>query len=205
MIKLKYLLCESEEKSDIVSIANSKGYSYTTYRGDVDAEEIFNYSRKERREYGIFTTPIKEIAKVYARNKDPRQFFVRSPKLLDLTNDSLENMKWVNKWGKEFGEWSDPQSGDPTSAWDVLAGGRMFDYEGTWSAERWMDIQGTAHSQGFDAVILPDFDSQVGIFPSLVVFDERNLKLSDAVTYDDERHPIPLELRFDHTNNDIRY
>ena len=83
--------------------------------------------------------------------------------------------------------------------------GRLFDYEGTWSCERWTDIQATAESDGFDAVVLPDYDRKSGIFPSFVVFDERNIKLADAMTFDDEKHPIPFDLRFDKTSGDIRY
>jgi hypothetical protein len=67
-----------------------------------------------------------------------------------------------------------------------------------------MDIQATAHTEGFDAVILPDYDSRLGVFPSLVVFDATNLKLADDVTFDDDGNPIPLELRFNQTSDDIR-
>jgi hypothetical protein len=51
----------------------------------------------------------------------------------------------------------------------------MFDYEGDWSSERWMDIQATAESDGYDAVILPDFDSQTGVFPSVVALNNNGI------------------------------
>ena len=203
-IKLRRLLCE-EEDPRIKKLAHSRGYTYETYRGDTDADHIFNYTQKERREFGIFTTTDKEVAAVYARDREPRRFYVRAPKVLDLMNDSLQNMMWVNKWGEEsFGEWRDPQTGEVVDAWYVLEGGRMFDFEGNWSCERWMDLQGTAAAAGYDAVILPDSDHR-RIFPSFVVFDERNLKLADLVTYDDDKNPIPYDKRFDPSSDDIRY
>lgn len=203
MIKLKHLLRESEDPR-VKKLAVARGYTLETYRGDVDADRIYSYSPRERREHGIFTTVDKEVAAVYARDKEPRKFYVRAPKILDLTHDSLANMKWVNKWGEVWGEWRDPQSGEEVDAWYILEGGRMFDYEGDWSSERWMDLQATAESEGYDAVILPDTDHR-RIFPSFVVFDEHNLKLADAITYDDNKNPIPFEKRFDRTSDDIRY
>jgi len=202
-IKLKQLICE-EEDPRIKKLAHARGYTYETFRGDSDAGNIFNYTRKERREYGIFTTTDKEVAAVYAQDREPRRFYVRAPKVLNLMNDTLENMMWVNKWGESFDEWRDPQSGEEVDAWYILEGGRMFDYEGDWSSERWMDIQGAAHADGYDAVILPDTDHR-RIFPSFVVFDEHNLKLADLITYDDDNNPIPYENRFDHKSDDIRY
>jgi hypothetical protein len=203
VIKLRRLICE-EEDPRIKKLAHARGYTYETFRGDTDADNIFNYTRKERREYGIFTTSDKEVAAVYARDREPRRFYVRAPRVLNLMNDTLENMMWVNKWGESFDEWRDPQSGEEVDAWYILEGGRMFDYEGDWSSERWMDIQGAAHSDGYDAVILPDTDHR-RIFPSFVVFDEHNLKLADLITYDDDKNPIPYEKRFDHKSDDIRY
>ena len=202
-IRLKRMLTEDEDPR-IKRLAQARGYTYETFRGDSDAGHIFNYTRKERREYGIFTTTVQEVAKGYAHDREPRRFYVRAPKILDLMNDSLQNMMWVNKWGESFDDWRDPQSGEEMDAWWILAGGRMFDYEGDWSCERWMDIQGTAHSDGYDAVILPDTDNRE-IFPSFVVFDEHNLKLADLITYDDDNNPIPYEKRFDVTSGDIRY
>lgn len=212
MIKLRHLIIENEEPSiemaDLIRMAKSKGYIHQTFRGDIDAGEIFNYTPKERREYGIFTTPYKEVAAIYAGSRkpaSPRRFFVRAEKILDLTKDSLQNMKWVNTWGEGFDEWHDPQSGEEITPWEVLEGGRLFDYEGDWSSNRWKDIQQTAHNYGYDVVILPDYDSNVGIFPSMVVFDEKNLKLADLVTYDDHNQPIPLDQRFNKITDDIRY
>lgn len=211
MIKLRRLIAENDLGRNevlIKKLAHSKGYTHQTYRGDTDAGHIYSYTRKERREYGIFTTPVKEIAAVYAGGRfdgDPRLFYVHAPKVLDLTKDTLENMKWVEAWGKSFDEWRDPQTGEEVDAWYVLEGGRLFDYEGDWSSRRWKDIQGSAHHDGYDVVVLPDYDSRHGVFPSFVVFDEKNLKLADVVTYDDQEQVIPLEMRFDRSSGDIRY
>lgn len=57
MIKLRGLLFEigaPDKFTEIVkSVARSKGYTHETYRGDIDANDIKVYSKKERREYGI--------------------------------------------------------------------------------------------------------------------------------------------------------
>jgi hypothetical protein len=212
MIKLRHLLYEIEnqennspDREDVMNAAKSKGYNHFTFRGDINAERITSYTMKERREYGIFTTPIRHVARVYARDKSPRGFYVKAHRILDLTKDTIENMKWVIEWGKKFSPWNDPQSGEDIDAWYALEGGRMFDFEGDWSCYRWKDIQRTADNQGYDAIILPDFDSTVGIFPSFVIFNEKNLKLADTVTYDDSKSPIPLEQRFNSQSSDIRY
>lgn len=205
MIKLMSLIKDVEVNNQIKDYAKSKGYIHETYRGDVDADNIFSYTKKERREYGIFTTPTKEIAAKYARDKEPRKFYVRAPKILDLMEDSIKNMQWVQKWGESFDDWIDRESGEKIDAWSVLSGGRMFDYEGNWSTERWIDLQSTIKSEGYDATILPDYDGEIGIFPSFVVFDEHSLKLADQVTYDDNKTLIPLEQRFNKMLDDIRY
>ncbi len=212
MIKLRHLLYEvdnqennSPDREDVIKAAKSKGYNHFTFRGDIDADRITSYTKKERREYGIFTTPIRDVARVYARDKSPRGFYVKAHKILDLTKDTIENMKWVIEWGKEFAPWNDPQTGEDIDAWYALEGGRMFDFEGDWSCYRWKDIQRTADNQGYDAVILPDYDNKVGIFPSFIIFDEKNLKLADAITYNDAKIPIPLEQRFNSQYSDIRY
>ena len=206
-MKLKSLLYEyhNNDSHQVAQSAQAKGYTYKSYRGDRTYDEITIYSPKDRREHGIFTTPVKEIAATYARGDTPRLFYIKAPKLLDLTIDSIENMRWVEKWAESFDDWRDRQSGEEMSAWDILSGGQMFDYEGNWSSERWMDIQATAENQGYDAVVLPDYDSSYGIFPSFVVFDEHNLKLADETTYDDRKTPIPVEQRFNEKIDDIRY
>ena len=205
MIKIRPLLEDANAMEAIRELAQSKGFVHVTYRGDIDADRINTYSPKERREHGIFTTPMKEAAAVYARDKEPRMFYVKAKKILDLTKDTMEHMRWVMKWGESFDDWTDRQSGEPTDAWSELSGGRMFDYEGDWSTERWIDIQATAESQGYDAIILPDHDNHLGIFPSFVVFDEKNLKLADPITYDDNEQPILVQHRFNAASDDIRY
>lgn len=39
----------------------------------------------------------------------------------------------------------------------------------------------------------------------IAVRNPEQIKLADAITYDDDGNPIPLEKRFDYTNKDIRY
>ena len=43
------------------------------------------------------------------------------------------------------------------------------------------------------------------LYPYSIPFDSNQVKLADAVTYDDQRDVIPLSERFDRGNEDIRY
>lgn len=53
--------------------------------------------------------------------------------------------------------------------------------------------------------ILPRNSPKAKAFPVIVVFSAEQIKLSDPVTFDDNGDIIPLEMRFDRSNSDIRY
>ena len=61
---------------------------------------------------------------------------------------------------------------------DVVDSGRLFDYEGNWSAERWRDLQSEA-ANDHDVLIVPDF-GEGRVFPSFIVFDHKNIKSAEA-------------------------
>ena len=67
-------------------------------------------------------------------------------------------------------------------------------------------IDGFMKKSNYDGVIIENDQGSFGrSTKSYIVFDSGQLKSTDAVTYDDAGNPIPLEQRFDRTNNDIRY
>lgn len=153
------------------------GNPLVVYRGDT--EDFNQFDRSKTRENGFFFTTEEKVARGYAKGGLLRAFYIRAKKVLNLMEDTRESRRWVREWSENFDEWVDRESGEEMDPFDILQGGRMFDYEGDWSSERWLDIQAQAENQGYDAVILPDYDSDIGIFPAVVVFDPRNIKLVD--------------------------
>jgi predicted nucleotidyltransferase/8-oxo-dGTP pyrophosphatase MutT (NUDIX family) len=184
--------------------AKAAGYVHEVFRGDRDADGIFEYHRKDRANYGIFTTQNRGIADSYARGK-ARRFYVRAPKVLDLTDEGdVEAARWTNEWGKTYDEWVDRQSGEELTPFDAVLHGTLYDYEGDWSMERWTDLQATAHADGYDAVVVPDWHRHEGENVSLVVFDANNIKLADAVVKGGDGEIVPPSKRFDSSSPDVR-
>ena len=188
--------------------AREAGYSMEVFRGDSDANNIFEYHPKDRQNFGIFTTQNKGIADSYSKSGAmARRFYLKAPRVLDLTdcNENVETYRWVHEWAKSFDEWIDPQTGEPLDPADAVAYGELHSYEGDWSMERWDDLQATAKTDGYDALIVPDWHRHEGENVSVVVFDSSSLKLADAVTKDGQGNVIPLSKRFDSGSSDIRF
>jgi len=121
---------------------------------------------------------------------------VKADKVLDLQNPSLDGIRWIQAWGENYDEWTDRYSGEPTTAYDSLMGGGLFDYEGDWSSRRWRDLQRTAKNEGFSVLIAPDSDRNTNEPISTIVLKEENIKLADAVLLNDSGEPIPPSKRF---------
>lgn len=183
-------------ESEVEQAARAAGYTLRVWRGD--STRFSEFDPRRRREFGVFTTPVKDVADKYAgKLGESRPYYVKPGRLLDLTKETPANTKWVNKWGKEAGfDFVDRETGETVTPWDALQSGRLFDWEGDWSSERWKDIQATAKQAGYDTVILPDYDSEVGIFPSVVVLTETNIKSADPETFNESGEPVPLTERF---------
>lgn len=162
-------------ENDVSKVVDENGDPLVVYRGD-RFDDFDTFDRSKTNEKGFFFTPDQEIASVYAQGKEPRSFYLKADNLLDLTQDTLENRKWITKWAESFDDWTDRQTGEEMDAADVLFGGGMFDFEGDWSQERWRDLQATAEYEGYDGVILPDWDNGKGVFPSYVVFAPNQIK-----------------------------
>jgi hypothetical protein len=161
------------------ALVDQKGQPLLLWRGEQSGSDHRVFDRKKTRERGFFFTPVKEVADGYAsRSTKARAFYCSAPKVLDLTQDTIANAKFVQEWGKSFDDWTDRASGEAVDPFDVVQAGQLFDYEGDWSSERWRDLQGTANSRGYDAVILPDWSNGIGTFPSVVVFDNKHIGLA---------------------------
>ncbi len=59
---------------------------------------------------------------------------------------------------------------------DAVLEGRLFDYEGDWSAERWRDLQASIEAAGYDGARLPDWDNDRGTFDAIIAFRPEQIK-----------------------------
>lgn len=145
------------------------------YRGDRSPDfDVFD--RRMTKERGFFFTNIKEVAAGYAGSRDPRAFFLNAKNLLDLSEDTAPARKFIAEWGQRFEDWTDRESGEEVDPASAVFGGRLFDWEGDGSSERWRDIQATAEAKGYDGVILPDWDNGLGVFPAYVIYSSHQIK-----------------------------
>jgi len=67
------------------------------------------------------------------------------------------------------------------------------------------DIHGFLSGLGYDGIRYPNTFEGDKYGTSFIVYDPRQVKLADPVTYDDSGSLIPLSKRFDFSNPDIRY
>ena len=148
-------------------VVDAEGKPLVVYRGEGRGGERNVYDSSQSRENAIFMTPEKDVARVYEKgNAEPRAFYVKAERLLDLTEDTRETRKFIREWAKNWDDWTDRQSGEQVDPVDVVFGGRLFDYEGDWSSERWRDLQATA-LENHDAAYLVDWHD--GPFKALIV------------------------------------
>ena len=84
------------------------------------------------------------------------------------------------------------------------------EYPGVYADEETGEITTNAMAEwaarnGYDSITFVDVDDG-GLTTVDVVFDpQRNAKSADTITYDDEGNIIPISMRFNQDNNDIRY
>ena len=183
--------------------AMASGLTEIVWRGDRNAAQITEYRRGARREPGIFTTTNQYVADKYAGKEGGARRFYVGGRTLDLTNQTPEVIAWIRKWSED-GNWDfvDRASGESVTPEDAVMSGRLYNWEGTWSGQRWKDIQATAAEDGYDIVKLIDEDKDAvdGTFISTVVLNENKIKLADPVTYDEQGNIVPLSRRFDITS-----
>jgi hypothetical protein len=183
--------------------AKASGLTEIVWRGDRNAAQITEYRRGARREPGIFTTTNQYVADKYAGKEGGARRFYVGGRTLDLTNQTPKVIAWIRKWSED-GNWDfvDRASGESVTPEDAVMSGRLYNWEGTWSGQRWKDIQATAAEDGYDIVKLIDEDKDAvdGTFISTVVLNENKIKLADPVTYDEQGNIVPLSRRFDITS-----
>ncbi len=169
-------------------LADETGKPMVVYRGE-SSGEIKPFDKTLTREKGFFFTPDQEIAQIYAgKTRKPSAFYIKADKVIDLTKETPEAEKFIREWAKAWEDegWIDRTTGEPVDPVEYVRSGQLFDYEGNWSGKRWKDVQATAEEEGYDAIILPDYDSAKGVFPSVVAFKPEQIeKVKEA--------PLPAE------------
>jgi hypothetical protein len=174
-------------KTIIISeiIPGEDGKPLTLWRGDSNDYDTFD--RKKTRENGFFFTPEEDVAKKYVGpnplgDRRPNKYHVKAPKVLNLMDDTPSARNFIGEWAKNYDDpestadgWVDRQSGEVVDPADAVFSGQLFDWEGDWSSRRWRDLQAAAEDAGYDAVILPDWDGDKGVFPSYVVFKPESI------------------------------
>lgn len=158
----------------------STGMPLVYYRGEQSGSQHTVFDARKTNERGFFFTRSRELAGQYAHGGEPREFYLRAERVLDLTQDTRETRAWVANWAKAWADegWVDRRSGEDIDPFDLIQAGSMFDYEGDWGAERWRDLQASA-SMEFDALICPDHHvaSEMNeVAASCIVFDPVNIK-----------------------------
>lgn len=157
-------------------VVNPDGSPMIVYRGDI--HEFEKFDRSKTREEAFFFTPDKRVARIYARDREPRAYFLRAEKLIDLFSESHKVQKFILKWAEDFDDWIDRRSGEEIDPRDVVASGELFDFEGDWSSYRWRSLQRHIQNNGYDGAALPDIDGGQ-VFPSIVVFKPNQIKAVD--------------------------
>jgi len=174
-------------------VVDENGEPMVMYRGEGGGEDFTVFDRSMAREKAFFFTPDRDVASTYAaKNKQPRSFYLKAEKLFDPR--SKDGQAFIREWAKIWDEWIDRQSGDEIDPVDAVLEGRLFDYEGDWSAERWRDLQASIEVAGYDGARLPDWDSYQGTFDAIIVFSPNQIKSATG-----------NRGTFDPTNPDIRF
>lgn len=185
--------------------ARAAGFTLETWRGESSGGDHTDFSG--RVEPGIFTSQNRDFAGQYAARGgtgEPRRFYVRAGRVLDLESPGLAEHRWMSEWGKAYGEkWIDRQSGEPIDVCLLIAGGGLFDYEGDWSARAWRDLQRSARADGYDVLIARDSGYGEDCISTIVLRDT-HIRLADAVVCDDAGDPVPPSARFAPGATDIR-
>lgn len=159
-------------------VVDESGAPLVLYRGESGYDrEYSEFDRNKTNENAFFFTPNRAVAEIYAKKgSDPRAFFVRAGNLLDLTRLDQDSERFIREWAKRWGDWVDRETGEEVDPVEVVESGRLFDWEGDWSGKRWKDLQATIENAGYDGAILPDYDSQNGVFPAYIVFSPNQIK-----------------------------
>ena len=172
--------------------AKRAGYTLETWRGEWPLRAAERTDSPRRREPGIFTSQNKAFAAEYANpgsyrgKSEPRRFYVKADKVLDLANPDRAANKWMKEWGDGYMErdengWLDRGSGESVDVSDLIASGRLFDYEGDWSGRAWKDLQKAARSDGYDVLVAPDAGG-TDDNTSTIILNDGHIKLAGPIS-----------------------
>jgi hypothetical protein len=158
---------------------DAEGRPVVFYRGESSGSTHEAFDRKKTREGGFFFTTDLATATIYANKGEPRAFYLRAERYLDLTEDGMDAWKFISAWGAkhDLEDFRDRESGEIVDPITAVQGGRLFDWEGDWSSRLWRDLQSHVEYAGYDAVTLPDWDNGRGMIPATVVFRPENVRL----------------------------
>ena len=166
----------------ILNAAEAAGYTTPGYHGT----HASAFTEFKRGRVGIFLASKRSVAEMYAGKSDGHVF--------DL----------VAKLNKPYVVKADINL-QPTYADSIPVPDEMAEdgYSGNVSVE---DIALFAKGKGYDGVIIEGVIEDGGIYTSdIVVFDPRQVKSTETVTYDDNGEIIPPSERFNDRDPDIRY
>jgi phage portal protein BeeE len=160
-------------------VVDDDGNPLVVYRGESTGGDFNEFNREKTRENSFFFTADKEIASKYASDKQPREFYLSSERFIDLTQGK-QGEEFIREWAKVYDDegWIDRETGEEIDPVEFVQSGRLFDYEGDWSGNRWKDLQATIEADGYQGARLPDYDNDSGLFSAIVVFKPTSIKLA---------------------------
>jgi len=158
-------------------VVDANGNPLVVYRGEAQGGDFTDFA-----EGSNWFTPSREDAAYYAAaGTEPRAFYLKSEKLLDLTDPyAQENREFLNDFASNYDDWIDPQSGEPMTIFEFLDAGALYNLDVDFrhpERNRWNRLMDAARRSGYDGVVANDFSS--GQHPTYVVFDPRNIKSAD--------------------------
>lgn len=169
-------------------LVDADGRPLVLYRGEGNClgrgANFTQFDRNLTGENAFFFSFSYDVAQSYAysRNhppthqREPRAFFLQADRLLDARTS--EGIAFIRRWARAWDEegWIDRQTGEEVDPVDLVMEGRLFDYEGNWSGERWKDLQASIEIEGYDAALLPDLHGADGVIDSIIVFRPEQIK-----------------------------
>lgn len=168
---------------DVIRAAKRRGYSIRAYTGAQPGIKIFKIPL-DRYKVGMFSSSNAKTAESFARWKGGVVLGValriENPFVVDAKGESYDYIRVPTRMKRDI----------------------VGKYVDTDNIAEW------AYKHGHDGAVIKNvFEGTLNtaMGHDYVVFHPSQVKLLDAVTYDDEGRPIPLDRRFDRSTDDVRY
>ena len=85
----------------VAEAALLSGFKMVVWRGESNGGDHTTFER--RNEPGIFTSQNKEFAAEYCKpGTEPRQFFLKAEKALNLTDPGMAELAWIREWASAW-------------------------------------------------------------------------------------------------------